>query len=340
MSNIQASQAGVCRAAVGVWEWLRTDADRDYACERTRPLPKGHAWSPERLQGRTGHLSLVLASPPLSLGRFAGTAGGRALAAPDTSRFDGFPSGHAANSAAASAALVILLWPVLRRPGRVVAVSLAAAVTTVTALKRVFLGAQHPSGVIGGVILGKMGAFEACPREKHDRNGSSHQRSARPRQAPAHTPKSAHAISGVRRFGLQRRACHALATAVGEEPEVDARLAAVKRVSLSGSWVRSCSCREDRSLFSVHRGTPRGRSVEPGGGSSRSCLRPGLGDGGADVGSGCSWSGTGKVFGSIPVRSAVSSCPASGYGWPVETRSSAARALSDAPLDATPLRGR
>lgn len=65
-----------------------------------------------------------------------------------------FPSGHAANSAAASAVLVLLLWPVLSRRGRAVAVGLAVALTIVTALNRVFLGVHYPSDVVGGVILG------------------------------------------------------------------------------------------------------------------------------------------------------------------------------------------
>ncbi len=65
-----------------------------------------------------------------------------------------FPSGHATNTAAAATALVILLWPILRRTGRRVAVLVAAAVVLITALDRVFIGAHYPSDVTAGMILG------------------------------------------------------------------------------------------------------------------------------------------------------------------------------------------
>ena len=55
------------------------------------------------------------------------------------------PSGHAANTAAASTTLVILLWPALRRRGRTIAVATAAVVTLVTAADRVLLGVHYPS---------------------------------------------------------------------------------------------------------------------------------------------------------------------------------------------------
>lgn len=65
-----------------------------------------------------------------------------------------FPSGHAANAAAASTTLVILLWPALGRRGRAVAVATAALVTLVTAADRVLLGVHYPSDVTAGVALG------------------------------------------------------------------------------------------------------------------------------------------------------------------------------------------
>lgn len=65
-----------------------------------------------------------------------------------------FPSGHAANAAAVSTAVVILLWPVLTPMARRVAVVLGAAYTLITAMDRPLLGVHYPSDVTAGVILG------------------------------------------------------------------------------------------------------------------------------------------------------------------------------------------
>lgn len=65
-----------------------------------------------------------------------------------------FPSGHAANAAITSIALVVLLWPLLGATARRVAVILAALYITTVALDRVFLGVHFPSDVTGGVLLG------------------------------------------------------------------------------------------------------------------------------------------------------------------------------------------
>ena len=65
-----------------------------------------------------------------------------------------FPSGHAANAAATAAVMVLLLWPMLSRRGRVVAVVLGSLYALVTALNRVYLGVHFPSDVIAGVIFG------------------------------------------------------------------------------------------------------------------------------------------------------------------------------------------
>jgi len=66
-----------------------------------------------------------------------------------------FPSGHAANTAAMTTALVVLVWPVLRRRAlRVAAVLGAASLMVLTALDRVMIGAHYPSDVVGGIVFG------------------------------------------------------------------------------------------------------------------------------------------------------------------------------------------
>lgn len=65
-----------------------------------------------------------------------------------------FPSGHAANAAVLATALVLLLWPLLGRTGRGIAVVLGVLHVLVTSLDRVFLGVHYPSDVAAGVLLG------------------------------------------------------------------------------------------------------------------------------------------------------------------------------------------
>jgi len=65
-----------------------------------------------------------------------------------------FPSGHAANSTAVATAGVILLWPLLGRSGRSLAVAGAVGLVIVTGADRVLLGVHYPSDVVGGVLLG------------------------------------------------------------------------------------------------------------------------------------------------------------------------------------------
>lgn len=66
-----------------------------------------------------------------------------------------FPSGHAANAAAAATAVSVMVWPLLRT-GSLKALSsgLAAGVVVLTALDRVFLGVHFPSDVVAGILLG------------------------------------------------------------------------------------------------------------------------------------------------------------------------------------------
>ncbi len=65
-----------------------------------------------------------------------------------------FPSGHALNITVAAGVLVLLLWSLLSRPGRVLAVSSAAVVVLVVGLDRIFLGVHFPSDVLAGYVLG------------------------------------------------------------------------------------------------------------------------------------------------------------------------------------------
>jgi membrane-associated phospholipid phosphatase len=66
-----------------------------------------------------------------------------------------FPSGHAANTAAMTTALVVLVWPSLRsRALRVAAVAGAAVLTVATGVDRVMLGVHYPSDVVAGILFG------------------------------------------------------------------------------------------------------------------------------------------------------------------------------------------
>jgi membrane-associated phospholipid phosphatase len=66
---------------------------------------------------------------------------------------NGFPSGHASNSAAAALVCVLLLWPHLSRGGRLVAACLAAAFVLLIGVTRVTLLAHWPSDVVGAWLL-------------------------------------------------------------------------------------------------------------------------------------------------------------------------------------------
>ncbi len=66
-----------------------------------------------------------------------------------------FPSGHAANSAAAATAIVSMIWPLLTTTAaKVAACGVATAIVVLTALDRVFLGVHFPSDVTAGVLVG------------------------------------------------------------------------------------------------------------------------------------------------------------------------------------------
>ncbi len=65
-----------------------------------------------------------------------------------------FPSGHAANAAAVGVVMLLLLWPMLSRRGRLLGVVLGSLYAVLTALDRVFLGVHFPSDVFGGILIG------------------------------------------------------------------------------------------------------------------------------------------------------------------------------------------
>jgi membrane-associated phospholipid phosphatase len=66
-----------------------------------------------------------------------------------------FPSGHAANSAAAATVVTLLVWPRLRsRAAKAATLGTATLVVVLTSLDRVYLGVHYPSDVTAGVLLG------------------------------------------------------------------------------------------------------------------------------------------------------------------------------------------
>jgi undecaprenyl-diphosphatase len=67
---------------------------------------------------------------------------------------NGFPSGHTSHATAAAVAAVLLLWPRLRRAGRVAVTTTAAAFAIAIGLTRAALLAHWPSDVLGGWLLG------------------------------------------------------------------------------------------------------------------------------------------------------------------------------------------
>jgi len=65
-----------------------------------------------------------------------------------------FPSGHAFNIAVVATVMVFLLWPLLSRTGRRVAVTVAVVVVLAVGLDRLMVGAHFPSDVLAGYVLG------------------------------------------------------------------------------------------------------------------------------------------------------------------------------------------
>jgi undecaprenyl-diphosphatase len=65
-----------------------------------------------------------------------------------------FPSGHALNIAVAGSAVVVLVWPLLGRRVRWLAVTLAVITGLAVGANRILLGAHFPSDVVAGWLLG------------------------------------------------------------------------------------------------------------------------------------------------------------------------------------------
>lgn len=64
-----------------------------------------------------------------------------------------FPSGHTSNAATLALLAVLLLWPLLRRPGRVVVLLLAGGLALVIGVTRMALLAHWPTDILGGWLL-------------------------------------------------------------------------------------------------------------------------------------------------------------------------------------------
>ena len=64
-----------------------------------------------------------------------------------------FPSGHALNIAVAGSVTVLLIWPLLGRTGRRLAVAIAVVAGLAVGLDRIFLGVHFPSDVLAGWLL-------------------------------------------------------------------------------------------------------------------------------------------------------------------------------------------
>ena len=73
-----------------------------------------------------------------------------------------FPSGHTTGTTALCVSLLVVLYPVLSRRVRAVAVVAAAALSVAVAASRVLLGVHFPSDVIGGLLAGSLVALTAA----------------------------------------------------------------------------------------------------------------------------------------------------------------------------------
>ena len=73
-----------------------------------------------------------------------------------------FPSGHTTGTTALCVSLLVVLYPVLHRRGRAVAVVAAVALSVAVAASRVLLGVHFPSDVIGGLLAGSLVALTAA----------------------------------------------------------------------------------------------------------------------------------------------------------------------------------
>ena len=73
-----------------------------------------------------------------------------------------YPSGHTTGTTALCVSLLVVLFPVLHRRGRAVAVVAAVALSVAVAASRVLLGVHFPSDVIGGLLAGSLVALTAA----------------------------------------------------------------------------------------------------------------------------------------------------------------------------------
>jgi undecaprenyl-diphosphatase len=115
------------------------------------------AWRVKRLKGRA-LWALVTMMVGWSIGALAKIVVQRARpivddAVPHAEGYS-FPSGHELNITVAASVMVFLLWPLLSKTGRRVAIGLSALAVVAVGFDRVFIGAHFPSDVVAGFILG------------------------------------------------------------------------------------------------------------------------------------------------------------------------------------------
>ncbi|GAB96685.1 undecaprenyl-diphosphatase [Kineosphaera limosa] len=100
-----------------------------------------------------------------------------------------FPSGHVFNVTMASATVIVMAWPLLRRHRAVArtVVATAAVVTVVTMLDRVFLGVHYPSDTVVGVLLGLALTYSSWTGFSHGRPPRDLDLPERPARAAQHS---------------------------------------------------------------------------------------------------------------------------------------------------------
>lgn len=112
-----------------------------------------------------------------------------------------FPSGHVFNVTMAMACVLVMVWPLLRRrpPAlRRSLVALAALVTVLTALDRIYLGVHYPSDTIAGALLALALTYSSWVGYRHtasrgsDTDAERSEDCARPDRSASSGPQPPH----------------------------------------------------------------------------------------------------------------------------------------------------